>query len=164
PGLRAVHRLDRDTSGCLWFSRSETARAEAIELFRANRVLKVYEAIVLGRFPQSECRMEEPIDGQPACTTVRRLRASDQASHVRLTIETGRTHQIRKHLLGAGFPIAGDKAYGTARSIGSEARSVPRQMLHALELEARFESGERLCARAPLPPDFRATLRRFKLE
>lgn len=164
PGLCAVHRLDRDTSGCLWLARSEADREAAVELFRGMRVRKVYEAIVLGRYPREREVLDQPIDGQEARTRVERIAANERASRLRLTLETGRTHQIRKHLLAAGYPIAGDRSYGTSRPLDRDFRNLPRQMLHALELEAALADGTPLRARAPLPEDFRSALRILGLE
>jgi 23S rRNA-/tRNA-specific pseudouridylate synthase len=158
PGLCAVHRLDRDTSGCLWLARSEAAQNVAIEAFRGMRVRKVYEAIVLGRYPRERDLLSEPMEGREARTRVERLFATDRASRLRLTLETGRTHQIRKHLLTAGHPIAGDRTYGASRTMDPDFRALPRQMLHALELEANLGEGAVLRARAPLPDDYRAAL------
>lgn len=164
PGLRAVHRLDRDTTGCLWLARSEADWAAAVEAFRGLRVRKVYEAIVVGRYPRASDVLDQPVDGQTARTLVERLSANERASRLRLTLETGRTHQIRKHLLAAGHPVAGDRHYGASRALDREFRLLPRQMLHAFELEAVLADGTPLRARAPLPPDFRSALRVFGLE
>lgn len=157
PDLVAVHRLDRETTGCLWLARSAEALDRAIRLFRNGQVHKVYEAIVLGRFPRSEALLDSPIEGRTALTRVERIAVNPRATRLRIRIETGRTHQIRKHLLEAGFPIAGDKQYGASRRLDSDLRDLPRQMLHAAKLEAATD-GAPLRATAPLPADFRAAL------
>jgi 23S rRNA-/tRNA-specific pseudouridylate synthase len=164
PGLRAVHRLDRDTTGCLWLARSEADLESAISAFRGLCVRKVYEGIVMGRYPRARDVLDQPVDGQPARTLVERLAENERASRLRLTLETGRTHQIRKHLLAAGYPIAGDRNYGASRALDRDFRVLPRQMLHALEIEAALSDGSTLRARAPLPADFRAALRTLGLE
>ena len=164
-GWRAVHRLDRDTTGCTWFAHSAAAFDAAVEVFRAQRVKKIYDAIVLGRFPPGLRRMCEPLDGQPAETWVEIVKARDTASHLRLRITTGRTHQIRRHLLAADHPLVGDKHYGASRELGPDLRALPRQMLHATDLSAPhpLRSDTRVHARAPLPDDFRSALRRLRL-
>jgi 23S rRNA pseudouridine1911/1915/1917 synthase len=164
PALRAVHRLDRDTSGCLLMARSNAAFASAIPQFRRRRVLKVYHAIVAGRFPLSEQTIRSPLDGEPAATHVRRLDANDSASHLAVRIETGRTHQIRRHMARAGHPILGDRQYGTETLNDRRYLEVPRQMLHASELRFPHPAGDRVVeAVSPLPSDFRACLDRFGL-
>ncbi len=164
-GWRAVHRLDRDTTGCVWFAHSDAAFDAAVEIFRAHRVKKIYDAIVLGRFPPGLRRMDDPIDGQPAETWAEIVEAHDTVSHLRLRITTGRTHQIRRHLLAADHPLAGDKHYGASRELGPELRALPRQMLHATDLSAPhpLRPEIRIHARAPMPDDFRSALRRLRL-
>ena len=91
--------------------------------------------------------------------------SSPLASHLKVRIDTGRTHQIRKHLEGIGHPILGDKAYGTRRVLPAELRHVERQMLHAATLQ--FESpldGEKIRVTAPLPGDFTACLGKLGLK
>ncbi len=163
PSIRAVHRLDRDTTGCLLLARSDAVFDEAVEWFRAGRVRKVYEAIAVGRVGRDLREVSSPIDGQSAVTRVTVLDATDEASHLRLVIETGRTHQIRRHLEERGHPIAGDKAYGTSRRAGERMRMIPRQMLHAAELAFPGADGTAVVVRSPLPPDFRGALKRLGL-
>jgi 23S rRNA pseudouridine1911/1915/1917 synthase len=164
PGLVAVHRLDRDTTGCFLFARSEEARRAAVEVFRRREVGKVYEAIVLGSFPRGVRTFAQPVDGQAASTEVTLLRAGPAASLVEVRIGTGRTHQIRVHLLGAGHPVAGDKAYGTSRALPAALRAVPRQMLHARRLRLVHPlGGPPVVAEAPRPHDFAETLHRLRL-
>ncbi len=164
-GWRAVHRLDRDTTGCVWFARSEVAFHAAVEVFRAQAVRKIYDAIVIGCFPAERRRMRDPLDGQSAETWADIVRAHEQASHLRLRISTGRTHQIRRHLLAADHPLAGDKQYGASRALEPALRALPRQMLHATDLSAPhpLTPGTRIHARAPLPDDFKSALRRLGL-
>ncbi len=164
PGLEAVHRLDRDTTGCLLFARTPAAREDAVGVFRERAVEKVYEAIVIGKLEGPPRTVEEPLDGRPARTEVHPLRAGPDASRVRLVLHTGRTHQVRRHLLELGFPLAGDKQYGTGRALPDALREVPRQMLHAASLA--FDdpaTGRRVAARAPLPADFLEAERRLGL-
>lgn len=160
----AVHRLDRDTTGCLLFARGERARARAVEAFRRGTVLKIYEAIVLGRMPDGITRLDAPIEGRTAVTRIAVQARGAAASWLRVQIETGRTHQIRRHLFGAGYPVLGDRAYGTARPLDAALREVPRPMLHALRLELPHPGTQgRIAARAPRPSDFDAWLRKLGL-
>jgi 23S rRNA pseudouridine1911/1915/1917 synthase len=163
PSIRAVHRLDRDTTGCLLLARSDAVFDEAVEWFRAGRVHKVYEAIAVGRVGRDLREVASPIDGQSAVTRVSVVDATDEASHLRLVIETGRTHQIRRHLEERGHPIAGDKAYGTSRRAGERMRGLPRQMLHAAELSFPGAGGADIVVRSSLPADFRDALKRLGL-
>ncbi len=164
PALRAVHRLDRDTSGCLLMAKSDAAFAQAIPAFRRRRVLKTYHALVAGRFPVAEQTLRSPLDGAPAATHIRRLDACDAASHLLVRIETGRTHQIRRHLARAGHPVLGDRQYGVGTWNDRRYLEVPRQMLHAAELAFPTPgAAEPLRAVAPLPADFRACIRSFGL-
>ncbi|MCX7819445.1 MAG: RluA family pseudouridine synthase [Kiritimatiellae bacterium] len=159
PELRAVHRLDRDTTGCLLLARSAAARERLVEDFRAGRVRKRYRAIAIGRWPAEETEIRRPIEGRSALTRVRVIAANAMASHLVLEIETGRTHQIRRHLAGRGHPVAGDPLYSAGVSVGPELRAVPRPMLHAEHLELPGASGRRVAASAPLPADFLEVLR-----
>ena len=163
PGLRAVHRLDRDTSGCLLFAKSEEAYLAMVEVFKTHKVSKIYYAIVAGRFTHVHEKIDAPLDGQPATTFVSREAARDDASFLRVRIETGRTNQIRRHLASIRFPIVGDRTFGLKSARDPRLMSVPRQMLHAatLSLPDPMVKGGEIKAHSPLPADFRATLRLF---
>jgi len=160
----AVHRLDRDTSGCLLFARTPEAARRLIPLFRERRVEKVYWAIVLGAFPASLRRIAAPIAGEPAVTRLRVLARGNGASLLEARIETGRTHQIRRHLWQVGHPVAGDRTYGTSRALDERSRALPRQMLHARRLAFTHpDTGRLVAAESPAPADFRAALRSYQL-
>ncbi len=164
PELTAVHRLDRETSGCLLLARTRADADRLIPLFRARRVRKIYWALVFGRFPDDIREIRRPLDGEEAVSFVRVLDAASDASLLEVRIETGRTHQIRRHLLEAGYPLAGDRAYGNSRARDARARALPRQMLHALRLALRdAETGLAIEALAPPPEDFLAALRAYGL-
>jgi 23S rRNA pseudouridine1911/1915/1917 synthase len=163
-GWRAVHRLDRETSGCVLFARGRPAFDRAVALFRAGHVRKVYAALILGEPRFTARRMTFALDGARAVSHVRVITARRGAAHVAVRIETGRTHQIRRHLSAAGHPVLGDRVYGTRTALPPVLRGVPRQMIHAAVLEFPHpESGEPVRARAPLPADFRACLARLGL-
>ncbi len=163
PTLEAVHRLDRDTTGCLMFAKNHAALAAAIEMFKTHRVSKVYHAVVAGRFKFAHQVIDEPLDGQPAVSRVTREAAGDDASFLRIRIETGRTNQIRRHLASVRFPIAGDRVFGLKNARDPRLMQVARQMLHAstLELPDPMDPHGRIKAHSPLPADFRAALRLF---
>ena len=163
PNLQAVHRLDRDTSGCLLFARSYAAYLAAVEVFKTHRVRKEYRAIVVGKFPYVHQRIDAPLDGQPAVSHVLREVAGPDASFLKVRIDTGRTNQIRRHLASVRFPIVGDRTFGLKHARDPRLMAVPRQMLHAaaLELPDPIVKGGTIKAHSPLPADFRATLKLF---
>ena len=163
PGLRAVHRLDRDTSGCLLFAKTEEACLAMVEVFKTHRVSKIYYAIVAGRFTHVHDKIDAPLDGEPAVSYVSREAAGQDASLLRVRIETGRTNQIRRHLASIRFPIVGDRTFGLKSARDPRLMAVPRQMLHAatLVLPDPMVKGGEIKAHSPLPADFRATLRLF---
>ncbi|MDD5677241.1 MAG: RluA family pseudouridine synthase [Kiritimatiellae bacterium] len=164
PALTAVHRLDRDTSGCLLFAQKSEAEALIKPLFVQHRIRKMYHAIVSGHVSEREQEITHPIDHRSARTLVRTLDANRLASHLWIELETGRTHQIRRHLVAIGHPLLGDQQYATRREVSSQERAVRRQMLHAYELAFRHPvTSEPVHARAPLPEDFAACLRKFGL-
>ncbi len=163
PNLQAVHRLDRDTSGCLMFARNYAAYAAAVEVFKTHKVRKEYRAIVAGCFPYAHQRIDAPLDGQPAVSHVLREHSTPDASFLKVRIDTGRTNQIRRHLASVRFPIVGDRTFGLKHARDPRLMTVPRQMLHAssLELPDPTVKGATRKAHSPLPADFRSTLKRF---
>ena len=167
PALQAVHRLDRDTSGCLLVAKTPAAHAAAVAIFKTRRVLKLYVAIVAGRVQRSVSTINEELEGLRAVTHVSVLRAGQDATYLRLRIETGRTHQIRRHLVATRHPILGDREYGPKQVFDPRMREVPRQMLHAVEIEMPHpmagQGATELRAHSPLPADFRRCLKAFEL-
>lgn len=164
PALRCVHRLDRDTSGCLLVARSATAFDQAVAIFKTRRVRKFYDVLVVGRLERASTTITTPLDGEPARTHVRRIAATADVSLARVRIETGRTHQIRLHLASIRHPVVGDRLHGLKTSCDPRFLRVPRQMLHATELELVNPMGqEPLKAHSPLPADFRRCLELFGL-
>ncbi len=154
PELEAVHRLDRDTSGCLLFSRRPAARPALVELFEDKAIHKTYVALVQGRFTPHQVRVDKALDGLSASTDFRVLMANARASLVEARPLTGRTHQIRLHLRELGYPLAGDRVYATGVVEDKELRRLPRQMLHASELVWRNPEGGPVAIKAPWPDDF----------
>ena len=151
-----LHRLDKETSGVLLLVKNEEFQKEAIETFRTHKVLKSYEAWVRGRVAES-FEINQPIltikkgktaysrvspKGKEAITFVEPLEIDGKFSKVKVTIKTGRTHQIRVHLAHEGLPIVGDVTYG--------GKSAKRVLLHAKKIELQGYSFE-----APTPKDFK---------
>lgn len=163
-----VHRLDRATSGALLFALDpELAEALAAQ-FRARAIAKRYLALVRG-VPPAELVIERPLvkDGgdspQPALTRVRRLWIFERRySLVEAWPETGRQHQIRRHLKGETHPLIGDVRYGKGdhNRLFRERFGLHRLALHAARLTFDHpQSGERVTVTAPLPDDLAGPLR-----
>ena len=165
PGLRAVHRLDKDTSGCVLFAKTEEARLALVEQFEESRVRKLYHALVAGNLSEPQMDVRLHVDHLPAVSHVRQVAAQTKpprCAHLTVAIETGRTHQIRIHLHHVGNPVLGDRQYFSARS--GDFPEVPRQMLHASDLRfAHPQTGKPVAASAPLPRDFRDWMRTLRL-
>jgi 23S rRNA pseudouridine1911/1915/1917 synthase len=168
PGV--VHRLDRDTSGLLVLARSGAVHAELQKALRERRITREYLALVDGRPPARSGTIDAPLgrdrrvrtrmssdtdNPRHAVTHFETEQAFEDATLLRVTLETGRTHQIRAHLLAIGTPVAGDPEYGRAGRFG-----LRRQFLHAARLAFEHPvSGETLDVLAPLPEDLVAALR-----
>ncbi|MBT3192027.1 MAG: RluA family pseudouridine synthase [Verrucomicrobia bacterium] len=164
PDLQAVHRLDRETSGCLMFAFSEAAKERMVECFRAKAITKVYHAIVHEHMERGVRKITKPLGGQTAISNVRVLDSDRKASHVAVSIETGRTHQIRIHLASAKHPVLGDRKYAGGIHLENTLAEIPRQMLHAYELRFKHPVTDvSIKARAPLPGDFRDCLKTYRL-
>jgi 23S rRNA pseudouridine1911/1915/1917 synthase len=170
PGI--VHRLDKDTSGCLVAAKNdETHRALSIQ-FAERSVEKIYLVLVAGKMRRVAGVIEERIGrhrvdrqrmsvqserGRSARTDYRVLRASEQGSLVECQLHSGRTHQIRVHLHHLGHPVLGDKIYGRKSHFS-------RQMLHAWKLGFRHpRTGEWKNFEAPLPNDFEEAMKAIGL-
>ncbi len=168
PGI--VHRLDKETSGCLVVAKNDIAHRELSKQFAARTVEKIYLALVAGKLRKPAGVIEEKIGrhpvhrqrmrvtslrGRTAKTEYRVIRSSDQASLVECRLHSGRTHQIRVHLHHLGHAVLGDKVYAPRF-----AKNFPRQMLHAWKLGFRHpRSGEWRNFEAPLPDDFATALK-----
>lgn len=164
PGI--VHRLDKETSGCLVAAKNDIAHRELSKQFAERTVEKTYLALVagklrkaagvidaqIGRHPVHRQRMRVTSKrGRTAKTEYRVIRSSDQASLIECRLHSGRTHQIRVHLHHLGNPVLGDKLYAPRL-----AKDFPRQMLHAWKLGFRHpRTGEWKNFEAPLPDDFK---------
>ena len=170
PGI--VHRLDKDTSGCLVVAKNDAAHLKLAEQFAGREVTKIYDAILCGELRTTRGDIRAPIarhrtqrkrmdivkGGREAWTSyeiVERLRG---ATLVRAQLHTGRTHQIRVHFQHLGFPLVGDDTYGrkqNARLREESGYEAPRQMLHARILAfAHPHTGKPVTFEAPWPKDF----------
>lgn len=163
--LQAVHRLDRDTSGCMMFAKTTVAFNEAVELWKTRRVTKLYQAIVWGAYERGKSTIDQELDGDRAVSHVTREATAKDATFVKVRIETGRTHQIRRHLASIRHPILGDREHGVKFARDPRLLTIPRQMLHACEIEMPHPmiSGKTLKAHSPLPADFRRCLKLFDM-
>jgi len=167
PGI--VHRLDKETSGCLVVAKNDEAHRALSTQFAERRVEKIYLALVrgkmcrsagviegrIGRHPVDRKRMSvQSIRGREARTDYRILRMSEQGSLVECRLHSGRTHQIRVHLHHLGHPVVGDKVYGPKSNFA-------RQMLHAWKLGFQHpRTNEWMHFEAPLPDDFNGAVKR----
>ncbi len=150
--LCAAHRLDRDTTGCFLLVLDPSVLPRVIASFRERAVDKIYDALVYGRIDFAKRTIRTPLDGASAVTHVRRVRVAAHASHVEVRIDTGRTHQIRRHLTALGHPVIGDRHYQSANACPSALRDINRQMLHARRLQVPHPCRNIMVrATAPLP-------------
>jgi 23S rRNA pseudouridine1911/1915/1917 synthase len=184
PGI--VHRLDKDTSGLMVVAKDDNTHLALSRALAARKVKRTYEAVVWGRPARREANIETLIgrsrtdrkkmavvrsEGRQAVTTYRTLEEFGFASRLEVELQTGRTHQIRVHLLHAGHPVFGDPTYGGRRKTypglgpGALGRAgdllalISRQALHAREL--RFvhpADGREMKLVAPLPQDMQNLL------
>lgn len=170
-----VHRLDKDTTGLMVVAKTLEAHTNLVAQLQARSVSRVYEAIVLGvvtaggkvdapigRHSQQRQKMAVTSTGKPAVSHYRVLERFRAHTHVRVKLETGRTHQIRVHMAHVNFPLVGDPLYGGRFRIPPAAnpvlvqalREYPRQALHARFLELDHPvSGERMGWESALPDD-----------
>jgi 23S rRNA pseudouridine1911/1915/1917 synthase len=180
PRAGIVHRLDKATSGLLAVARTLVAHTQLVRALQARSVERQYDAVVsgvltgggtidapIGRHPTRRTHMSIRRDGRPAVTHYRVVRRFRAHTHLRVQLDTGRTHQIRVHLAYVGYQLVGDPQYGGrlamprgARPQLSEAlRGFKRQALHASRLALTHPvTGDALAWEAPLPADMRALL------
>ncbi len=107
-----IHRLDRETDGVMVVAHNAKSAKLLSAKWRGTLVQKIYHAWVLGEVAEEEGRLDEMIDGKKAITYFKVVERLENRTYLELRLGTGRTHQIRKHLEGAGHPIMGDPAYG----------------------------------------------------
>lgn len=171
PGI--VHRLDRDTSGLLVVARGEEAHSRLARMIAAREVSREYLALVEGCPPSRSGTIDAPLGRDhrsPERIVVGGRRSRSAVTHfevrerlarealLEVRLETGRTHQIRAHLLAIGHPVCGDPQYGTPGRLG-----LTRQFLHSRRLAfAHPFSGAALDLQSPLPADLEAALARAR--
>ncbi len=164
PRLELVHRLDRETSGCLALAKTRTALKTAQAAFRQRQVKKIYEVFVAGAWPErnrtvalklkryetawGERRVRVSQAGQAARTDFAVLDRAPAATRLQASLHTGRTHQIRVHASASGHPILGDEKYG-------DGASGPRLCLHASRLSFPGLDGQ-IRVSAAVPGDLEA--------
>ena len=176
PYLELVHRLDRDTSGCLLVARRRSTLRRLHELLRGGRVTKRYLALVRGSWDLGFRRQEDELvigkgaegeryvrvadEGRRAASDFRPLTTGSIASLMEVTIHTGRTHQIRVQSEALGHPLAGDERYGD-REFNRRMRraGLKRMFLHAASIGFKDPvTGEERLFSSPLPADLQAVL------
>jgi 23S rRNA pseudouridine1911/1915/1917 synthase len=180
PRAGLVHRIDKDTSGLLVVAKTLAAQADLVEQLSEKTVYREYEAVVqgvlvsggtidapIGRHPNERVKMAVVPGGKPAVTHYRVITRFRGHTHVRVQLETGRTHQIRVHFAHKGHPLLGDPVYGGRHRHPKGAtpelleilQRFPRQALHARRLGLEHPaSGEDMQFESPLPADFQELL------
>jgi 23S rRNA pseudouridine955/2504/2580 synthase len=174
--IELVHRLDRDTSGCLMLTKNRRALLAMQALLQGNQFCKNYIAVVQGSWPRELTEIRQPLKkfhlpngerrvqvdagGKPAISRVRLLRGGKRYSVIQVELVTGRTHQIRVHCQAQGHAIAGDDKYGDSEFNRSmRQRRIKRLMLHATSLELPFSDyTSEVVINAPLPAEFERLL------
>ena len=171
PGI--VHRLDKETSGCLVVAKNDDTHLALSAQFATRKVEKIYHAILCGELPREHGEIRAAIArhpshrkrmavnddaGREAWTNYRVLERLREATLIEAVLHTGRTHQIRVHFQHIGFPVVGDETYGNRqnqRLADLTGYTAPRQMLHAFRLAfIHPRTGKRLSCEAPRPEDF----------
>jgi 23S rRNA pseudouridine955/2504/2580 synthase len=177
-----AHRLDRETSGVLLVAKRRPAMVHFTDVFTHGKSRKRYVTLAKGRMPKptgtidlplsehqqtAESKARRGVNMQEAITRYRVLRQGSEVALLEVTIETGRTHQIRRHLAAIGHPVAGDKKYGDF-TFNRDVRArwgLKRLFLHAQRIEFPHpEHGGKLVVEAGLPPELLEVLKRAALE
>ncbi len=172
PGI--VHRIDKDTSGLLIVAKSDRAHTGLAKQIQEHTFDRCYEAVVYGNIKENSGRVDAPIGrhpvkrkqmavtdqhSKPAVTHFTVLQRYEGFCHLRLRLETGRTHQIRVHMAYIGHPVAGDPLYGPKKQIAF----LNGQCLHAKRIGFDHPvTGERLTFESELPDYFTDFLNRLK--
>ena len=163
PGI--VHRIDKDTSGLLMVAKNDTAHNFLAEQIKAHSFSREYEAVVYGNFREDSGIVNAPIGRHPvdrkkmtvteknsryAITRWRGIRRYGEFTHLRLILETGRTHQIRVHMAHIGHAVAGDAVYGPKKTI----ERLCGQCLHARYIKFQHPNGKEIEIESELPDYF----------
>jgi 23S rRNA pseudouridine1911/1915/1917 synthase len=179
PGI--VHRLDKETSGCIVVAKNDDTHVALSAQFAGRTVRKIYHAILCGEMQRDQGEIRAAIArhpshrkrmavsegaGREARTSYRVLEPLRGATLVEATLHTGRTHQIRVHFQHLGFPLFGDAVYGQRQNRRFEELfgfAAPRVMLHASQLGfVHPRTGKRVSFEAPRPPDFEDALKSLR--
>ncbi len=170
PGI--VHRIDKDTSGLLMIAKNDEAHTALAEELKAKKSLRKYLAIVHGNLPNDRGVIDAPIGrsekdrkkqavtvkGKDAVTRFQVVERFGDYTLVELTLETGRTHQIRVHMAYIGHPVAGDEVYGPRKTLKGHG-----QFLHAQTLGFTHpKTGELVTFTVPAPAIFQETLEKLR--
>ncbi|MGB2106146.1 MAG: 23S rRNA pseudouridine(955/2504/2580) synthase RluC [Porticoccaceae bacterium] len=178
--LELVHRLDRETSGCLMLAKSRAGLVNLQQQMQKNQIKKTYQALVMGRWPKGKSTINAPLkkntlssgermvkvdaDGKASVTHFKVVESFGHATLLDIRLETGRTHQIRVHCQFSGQAIAGDPKYGellfnqNMRDLG-----LKRLFLHANSLNFKHPiSGDRVSVNADLPDDLKNLLNKLR--
>ncbi len=173
PGI--VHRLDKDTSGLIIVAKNDKAHIKMSEQIQNREVKKVYLALVRGNIQENEATINMPIarstkdrkkmavdkKGKVAITHFKVLKRFEKYTYLEVSIETGRTHQIRVHMAEIGHPVVGDYTY----SNGKNEFNIQGQMLHAQKLNFKHPiTGKQMSLEAPLPQYFKEVLSKLEQE
>lgn len=181
PRAGIIHRLDKDTSGLLVIAKTLEAYTKLVSDMQERKIKREYEAVISGvmtaggvvdaaiaRHPRKRTHMAVVETGKDAITHYRVLERFRGHTHVRLILETGRTHQIRVHMAHIHYPVVGDQTYGgrmylpkgCSEALRSFLKGFKRQALHAARLELHHPiSGKLLQFSAPIPDDVQELLR-----
>ncbi len=181
PFLELVHRIDRDTSGCVMVAKKRSRLREIHGLMRESKLNKYYHLLVCGKWDKRNSKVDASLekftiqggermvkvskDGKPSLTIFKVLQEFDSATFLEADLRTGRTHQIRVHTKYCGNPIAGDDKYGD-REVNKEYREfgLRRLFLHAARLNFIMpSSGREYVIEAPLPEDLQEVIKRLNL-
>ena len=182
PFLELVHRLDRDTSGCLIIAKRRSALRHLHDQMRAHKMDKRYLALVKGQWKGGEKRIDAKLrkitlksgenvvkvadDGKEALSLFRAEKAFKGASLLSVKLITGRTHQVRVHAASLGMPLAGDDKYGDEGfNTAMEKLGLRRLFLHAEQLSFEHpKSGQHFSIHAPLNDDLQQVLLKLEAE
>jgi len=176
--LELVHRLDRDTSGCLILAKKRSTLKYFHELLRNKEIIKKYLTLVKGKW-QKECVVELPLlknqvasgerivrinaSGKEALSIFRPLKFFTEATLVEVELKTGRTHQIRVHAASKGHPIAGDEKYGDRDfNVYAKKQGLKRMFLHAYSLDFCLANGKRFEVVSQLPKELQSVMANLK--